>query len=82
MGRRYTGRKTVLWRKSARASSLCQEPDAAAMADFGGSVQLDYCRNRSTVRFCLLLILFYSPPPVIAYGHLYARAVWVTIFFQ
>src|SRR5216684_3896460 len=43
MGRRYTGRETVLWRKSARASSLCQEPDAAAMPEFAGSVQLDYC---------------------------------------
>ncbi len=42
MGRRYTGRKTVLWRKSARASSLCQEAGAAAMAELGGSVQLDY----------------------------------------
>src|SRR5260370_42021900 len=43
MGRRCTGRETVLWRKSARASSLCQEPDAAAMPEFAGSVQLASC---------------------------------------
>jgi hypothetical protein len=36
----HTGRKLVPWRKSARASSLCQEAVAAAMAEFAGSVQL------------------------------------------
>src|SRR5258708_2369550 len=46
MGRRYTGRETVLWRKSARALLLCQEADAAAMAESGGSGQLDYCTKK------------------------------------
>jgi len=45
MGRRYTGRKTVLWRKSARALLLCQEAEPAAMAEFAGSAQLDYSAN-------------------------------------
>ena len=38
VGRCYT--VNVPWRKSARASSLCQEAGVAAMAELGGSVQL------------------------------------------
>src|SRR5271165_2488905 len=41
----HTGRKSVPWRKSARASSLCQEGRAAAMAEFGRSVQLASRQN-------------------------------------
>jgi hypothetical protein len=36
----HTGRRLVPWRKSARASLLCQEAVAAAMAEFAGSAQL------------------------------------------